>query len=149
MAVRNIERGSDRFRKALSGGFSEAEVQPGGGDAREGFVRLVTSKKKKKAPTTAPEPTSTPTPTPAPTPTPVSEPAPISTALLGAINRSSGDTGIAALNQAAVTRASKVGTPIGKLVSSIDGSRPRSILGGIAPQDGSLTSKKIVDTSGL
>jgi hypothetical protein len=48
-----------------------------------------------------------------------------------------------------VTRARQVGTPIGKLVSSIDGSRPRSILGGIVKKAGDLTSTKVIDTSGL
>jgi hypothetical protein len=53
------------------------------------------------------------------------------------------------LNQGAVTRARQVGTPLGKLVSSIDGSRPRSILGGIVKESGNLTSDKVIDTSGL
>ena len=103
----------------------------------------------KPAPAPVPAPAPTPAPAPAPAPTPTPEPAPISTALVGAINRSSGDTGTAALNQGAVTRARKVGTPLGKLVSSIDGSRPRSILGGIVKKAGDLTSNKVVDTSGL
>ena len=101
----------------------------------------------KPAPTPAPTPAPAPTPVPAPTPEPV--PTPVATALRGAINRSSGDTGTAALNQGAVSRAIKVGTPVGKLVSSIDGSRPRSQLGGIVKKAGDLTSNKTVDTSGL
>ncbi len=107
---------------------------------------------KTPAKTSAPKPkakTKTPAPTPVAAPTPAPAPTPIGTALKGAINRSSGDTGTAALNQGAVSRAAKVGTPIGKLVSSVDGSRPRSTLGGIVKKSGSLTSNKVVDTSGL
>jgi hypothetical protein len=110
-----------------------------------GFRKIKTE----AAPASTSDAAPAPTPTSEPTPTPAPEPTPISTAFLGAINRSSGDTGTAALNQGAVTRASMVGTPIGKLVSSIDGSRPRSILGGIVKQSGDLTSNKVIDTSGL
>lgn len=69
--------------------------------------------------------------------------------LVGAINRSSGDTGRSSLNPAAVLRASQRGTTIGNIVSSIDKSRPRSRAGGIVKSKGLGKSSKIVDTSGL
>jgi hypothetical protein len=69
--------------------------------------------------------------------------------LVGAINRSSGDTGKSSLNPAAVSRAKTHGTAIGQIVSSIDGSRARSNVGGIAKKRGANGSSKIIDTSGL
>jgi hypothetical protein len=154
----------------FGGGGSQADstgdTQGGDRDDRE---KKQQKPKPKPAPAPVPAPASTPAPapTPAPTPEPV-VPTPVATAFKGAINRSSGDTGTAALNQGAVTRARQVGTPIGKLVSSIDGSRPRSILGGIVKKSGSilgdlggtvkkgsdldnidLTRTKVVDASGL
>jgi pyruvate/2-oxoglutarate dehydrogenase complex dihydrolipoamide acyltransferase (E2) component len=76
-------------------------------------------------------------------------PGAIGTSLVGAINRSSGDTGRSNLNPAAVARAKTRGTAIGQIVSSIDGSRARSKIGGIAKKAGASGSSKIVDTSGL
>jgi hypothetical protein len=100
----------------------------------------------------------TPAPTPAeevaaPVAAPAAKPAPgpikLGGTLVGAINRSSGDTGKSSLNPAAVSRAKTHGTAIGQIVSSIDGSRARSKVGGIAKKAGASGSSKIIDTSGL
>ena len=58
-------------------------------------------------------------------------PSPIAAAIVGAINRSSGDTGSAALNTAAVERARRAGTSREDLVTSVDNSRQRSQSQGI------------------
>ena len=58
-------------------------------------------------------------------------PSPIAAAIVGAINRSSGDTGSAALNSAAVQRARRAGTSREDLVTSVDNSRQRSQSQGI------------------
>ena len=57
---------------------------------------------------------------------PAAAPSPIAAAIVGAINRSSGDTGSAALNTAAVARAKSAGTSREDLVTSVDNSRQRS-----------------------
>lgn len=62
---------------------------------------------------------------------PVAASSPIASAIVGAINRSSGDTGSAALNTAAVGRAQRAGTSREDLVTSIDNSRQRSRSRGI------------------
>lgn len=56
---------------------------------------------------------------------------PIGQSLIGAINRSSGDTGSSALNARAVERARLAGVDRANLVSSVDRSRQRSPAGGI------------------
>lgn len=62
---------------------------------------------------------------------PAAAPSPIASAIVGAINRSSGDTGSATLNSAAVQRAQLAGTSREDLVTTVDNSRQRSRLQGI------------------
>ena len=64
-------------------------------------------------------------------PPPAAAPSPIAAAIVGAINRSSGDTGSAALNRSAVERAGRAGTSREDLVTTVDNSRQRSRAQGI------------------
>lgn len=97
---------------------------------------------------TAPASTPTPAATLAPTPTapllstagvvaplPATTPSPIGQAFVGAINRSSGNTGSAALRRTAVERARRAGTSEADLVFSVDRSRQRSKSGGVVKLD--------------
>ena len=60
-----------------------------------------------------------------------SAPSPIASSLVGAINRSSGDTGSSVLNANSVERARLAGVDRANLVSSVDRSRQRSPASGI------------------
>ena len=121
-----------------------------GQDAGRGDKQKEKRRGPRPAPTPAPEPAPAPAPAPvAPAPTPEPAPAaptPIAQGLKGAINRSSGNTGSALFNPTALSRAKKVGTPIGELITSVDKSRQRSATGGIT--GGNLTDP-VVDRSNL
>jgi len=92
------------------------------------------------APTAAPKPkkraATTPAAAPEPAPVPAVEPTPIATALIGAVNRSSGDSGVGTISAANKARAQRAGTAPSDLVFSVDNSRKR-------------TSSSIIDGSGL
>lgn len=96
----------------------------------------------RKAKPVAPKPTPV-APTPAPAPPPPAAPE-IPKETIGAINRSSGDSGSSALNAAAVKRARIAGTKLGDIISSVDGSRPRSKNSGIAAGGGNPIDTGVV-----
>ncbi len=75
---------------------------------------------------------------------PVPEISPIAQGIVGAINRSSGNTGSSVLNSAAVERARIAGTPFGDLLASVDGSQPGTLNAGVVP-----FSINSIDRSGL
>jgi hypothetical protein len=76
-------------------------------------------------------------------------PTPIAQGLLGAINRSSGDTGSSVFNVAAMNRAQQAGTSLGELITSIDLSRQRSLGGGIVSPQPAGFGSNVIDISGL